>query len=164
MPFYLKDRDILPDLVKYRSVLIVPCRFCPAASSAVRSNEPYIELFRGFFKTAAYERMIRDLKANLEEQGVRTRVFKSTLLHQFVLCFWSSKMRQDLLECARQYDALLVLGCEAAVQTVKDAVGPASCEVIQGMETEGLMSVQPLFRAPCSISLALNSITPVQFQ
>jgi hypothetical protein len=25
--------------------LIVPCRFCPAASSAVRNNEPYIEIF-----------------------------------------------------------------------------------------------------------------------
>lgn len=162
MPFYLKDRDIFAELAQYKSVLIVPCRFCPAASCAVSSNEPYLELFRGFFKTAAYERMIEDLKTELENRGVRTAVFASKWLHQFVLCSWSAKKRQNLRECAKQYEALVVLGCEAAVRTVEDAVQSASCLVVQGMETVGLMSIKPLFQPPCTISLELNSVTPTR--
>jgi hypothetical protein len=55
MPFLLKDRDISSDISNVESVLIVPCRFCPAASLAVREKKPYIELFRKFLRTAAYE-------------------------------------------------------------------------------------------------------------
>jgi hypothetical protein len=42
MPFYLKDRDISSDIATVHFVLIVPCRFCPAASLAVRERQPYI--------------------------------------------------------------------------------------------------------------------------
>ena len=34
MPFYLKEVDVIPEVAKFQSVLIVPCRFCPAASLA----------------------------------------------------------------------------------------------------------------------------------
>ncbi len=51
MPFYLRDRDISVDISNVGSVLIVPCRFCPAASLAVREKKPYIELFRTFLRT-----------------------------------------------------------------------------------------------------------------
>ena len=51
MPFYLKELDIVPRVDVLESVLIVPCRFCPAASLAVREKKPYIELFRKFLKT-----------------------------------------------------------------------------------------------------------------
>jgi hypothetical protein len=162
MPFYLKEKDVISELVTFKSVLIVPCRFCPAASSALNRNEPYIKLLGGSLKTASYEQMIKTLKSDLEKQGIKTGVFQSNLLHQFVLCTWSSKKRQKLLEDARQYEALLVLGCEAAGQTVRDAVKSSSCQVIQGMKTEGLMSVRPRFHLPCNISLELESVTPFQ--
>jgi hypothetical protein len=48
MPFHLKDRDISSDIAGVHSALIVPCRFCPAASLAVRQKKPYIALFRRF--------------------------------------------------------------------------------------------------------------------
>ena len=70
--------------------------------------------------------------------------------------------REFLNEIANQYEALLVLGCEAAVQTIQDAIQPTSCQVVQGMETVGLMSIKPKFQLPCKISLELASITPTQ--
>ena len=72
------------------------------------------------------------------------------------------KRRKKLLEYARRYEALLVLGCEVAVKAVKDSVQPASCQVVEGMKTEGLMSVKPGFQLPCNISLELDSIIPIQ--
>jgi hypothetical protein len=36
MPFYLKELDIIPQVAGLQSVMIVPCRFCPAASLAVK--------------------------------------------------------------------------------------------------------------------------------
>ena len=32
MPFYLREVDVIPEVSKFRSALIVLCRFCPAAS------------------------------------------------------------------------------------------------------------------------------------
>ena len=40
MPIYLKDVDVVAEVAKFQSALIVPCRFCPAASLAVRNNKP----------------------------------------------------------------------------------------------------------------------------
>ena len=67
MPFYLREADVFPEVAGLRSVLIVPCRFCPAASLAVREKQPYIQLFRRFLRTKAYESFIRALKQRLEE-------------------------------------------------------------------------------------------------
>jgi len=161
MPIYLAETDLQRELTGLKSVLIVPCRFCPAATLAVRSEKPYIELFRRFLKTAPYERFIEALKRVLESKGIRTSVFKSRLIHQFVLCMWSTKRRGKLRERAKRHDAVLVLGCEAAGQTVRDALGSTGCRVIQGMKSEGVMSIQPRFRPPCDISLELQSVTPV---
>ncbi|MFX0211411.1 MAG: hypothetical protein ACFFDT_35865 [Candidatus Hodarchaeota archaeon] len=164
MPFYLKEKNEFPELERFESVLIVPCRFCPAASMAVRSNEPYFEFFRRFLKTASYEQLIETIQSNLEKKGVKTDVFKSKWLHQFVLCMWTSRRRKKLLKRATQYEALVVLGCEAAAQTVHDSVKSTSCKVFQGMRSEGIMSIQPLFHLPCNISLELNSVTPLVHQ
>jgi hypothetical protein len=161
MPVYLKETDVAPEVDGLKSVLIVPCRFCPAASSAVRSNKPYIELFRRFLKTASYERFIKTMKRGFEDRGIKTSVFKSRLLHQFVLCMWSSKRRKKLLERARQHEAVVVVGCEAAGQTVRDTLESTDCRVIQGMRSEGIMSIQPRFHLPCNLSLELESVTPM---
>ena len=164
MPFYLKEIDDLSELEKFKSVLIIPCRFCPAASMAVRTNRPYFEFLQRFLKTAPFEELIATMKSNLEQRGIKTDVFKSRWLHQFVVCMWTARRRKKLLKRARKYEALVVLGCEAALDTIHDSVKSASCKVYQGMRTEGIMSIKPLFQLPCNISLELNHITPLIYQ
>jgi hypothetical protein len=164
MPVYLKDVSEFPELEKFKSVLIVPCRFCPAASMAVRRNEPYFEFFRRFLKTASYEQLIETIKSKLEKKGVKTDVFESKLLHQFVVCMWTSRRRKKLLERASKNEALVVMGCEAAVQTIYDSVKSTSCKVFQGMRSEGIMTVKPSFNLPCNISLELDKIIALVHQ
>lgn len=161
MPFYLRDRDISSDLARIRSVLIVPCRFCPAASLAVRERKPFIELFRKFLRTPSYEAYIQELKSRLEREGIRTRVFDSKLPHHFVLCMWTSGRRKDLARQAAGYDALLVLGCDAAVETARYCTKSHDCHVIPGMEVEGIMNVISTLQFPCNIWLEVNSVTRV---
>lgn len=164
MPVYLREIDEYPELESFKSVLIIPCRFCPAASMAVRTNRPYFEFLRKFLKTAPYEELIETIKSNLEEKGVKADVFRSYWPHQFVVCMWTIRRRKKFLKRASQYDALVVLGCEAAVDTIHDAVKQTSCKVFQGMRSEGIMSIQPQFHLPCNISLELNNVTPLVHQ
>lgn len=161
MPFYLDEADVVSDVVGCGSVLIVPCRFCPAASMAVRNKEPYIEFPRRLLKTVAYERLINRMRDRLQNRGVNTSVFKSKWLHQFVLCMWSAGRRRKLLERAKEHDALVVMGCEVAVQTVREAVKSTTCRVIPGMNNKGLMSIRPKYSLPCRISLELESVSPI---
>ena len=158
MPFHLKDRDISSDIAALRSVLIVPCRFCPAASLAVREQKPYIELFRSFLRTAAYESHIQRLQSRLEGQRIRTRVFDSKWLHHFVACMWTSARRNHLAREAAGYDAVIVLGCDAAVASVRSSL-PSDYRVIPGMEVEGIMSVIPTVHFPFNVSLEVSSTT-----
>ena len=160
MPFCFEAKDVLPEVESYKSVLIVPCRFCPAASMAVKNNEPYIEFPRRFLKTAAYERELAGMKNSFEERGIKTSVFKSRFLHQFVLCMWTARRRNALLERAREFEAVVVIGCEAAVATVRSTLESTACHVIPGLRSEGIMSIQPKFSLPCNLSLDLESVTP----
>jgi hypothetical protein len=161
MPFYLKESNPFPQLAGLHSVLIVPCRFCPAASLAVREEKPYIELFRRLLRTEAYESFITALKRRLEDQGIKTVVFESRLLHQFVACMWTSKRRRDLATHAAKFDGVVVLGCDAMVEAVRDSVESTGCRVIQGMEIEGLMNVIPTVSFPLTLSLELKGVTSV---
>lgn len=161
MPFYLKDRDISSDLAAVHSVLIVPCRFCPAASLAVRERKPYIELLRKFLRTPSYEAYVQLLRSRLESAGIRTSVFDSKLPHQFIVCMWTSGRREDLARQALGYDAAIVLGCDAAVEAVRSCLRPSECRVIPGMEVEGIMNVIPRLQFPFNISLEVSSVTRV---
>lgn len=161
MPVYLKDINEFQKLEKFASVLIVPCRFCPAASLALKKNEPYFEFLKKFLKTASYEEYINATRSDLEKKGVRADLFKSHWPHQFVVCMWTSRRRKKLMKRAMQYDALVVMGCEAAAETIFDAVKSTSCQVFQGMRTEGIMSIKPRFQFPGNIWLELNSVTPI---
>lgn len=161
MPFYLEETDVVQQVSNFRSVLIVPCRFCPAASLAVRNHESYIDFPRRGLETASYERLIKTMRRSLEHRGVKADVFKSKLLHQFVLCMWTSRRRKSLMELAKGYDALVVMGCEGAVQTVREAVKSTTCHVIAGMKNKGLMSIRPRFSLPCNIQLELENLCPL---
>jgi hypothetical protein len=164
MPIYLKDKSEFPELERFKSVLIVPCRFCPAASMAVRSDKPYFEFYRRFLKTGSYEQLIETIKSNLGKKGVKTDVFKSRWLHQFVVCMWTSRRRKKLLQRASKYEAVLVMGCEAAVQTIHDSLETTSCQVFQGMRSEGVMTIKPSFNLPCNISIELDKVIPLVHQ
>jgi hypothetical protein len=74
---------------------------------------------------------------------------------------WSTKRRKKLLKHASNYEALVVIGCEAAVDTIHDSVKSIPCKLFQGMRTEGIMSIKPEFSLPGSISLKLNNVTPL---
>jgi hypothetical protein len=161
MPFRLEDRDISSDIRGVLSALIVPCRFCPAASLAVREGKPYIELFRKFLRTPSYEAYIQRLKSRLETAGIRTAVFDSKLPHQFVVCMWTAARRKDLARQAAEYDAVIVLGCDGAIETIRSSLQSHDCRIIPGMEVEGLMDVIPIVRFPFNVSLELGRVTRV---
>lgn len=161
MPVYLKDVSEFPQLEGVGSALIIPCRFCPAASMAVRRDEPYFQFLRGFLKTAAYEELITSMKSTMEQMGIRTDVFRSNWLHQFVLCMWTKRRRKHLARVAAGYEALVVLGCEAAVDTVHDSVDTEKSKVYMGMRSEGIMSVLPRVSLPANLSLKLKRVTPL---
>ncbi len=161
MPFYLKDREINRELDGVHSVLIVPCRFCPAASLAVRERKPYIELFRKFLTTTSYETYIQGLKSRLESKGIRADIYDSKSPHQFVVCMWTTRRRKDLARHAGGYDAVIVLGCDAAVETAQICRQSSGCKVIPGMAVEGIMNVLPTLKFPFNIWLEMSSITRV---
>ena len=161
MPVYLNSVDDFSELENFESVLIVPCRFCPAASMAVKSNTPYIEFFRNFLTTESYEQYLKGIQSSLVDKGVKCDLFQSYMPHQFVVCMWSTRRRKKLLKYASNYEALVVIGCEAAVDTIHDSVKSIPCKIFQGMRTEGIMSIKPAFNMPGNISLELNNVTPL---
>ena len=160
MPIYLKEKDDFPELNGYNSVLIVPCRFCPAASMAVAKKKPYFEFLRRFLKTGSYEELLNTIQTNLEQKGVKADIFKSRWPHQFVICMWTARRRNKLLKRARNYEAVVVMGCEAAVQSIYDVLETAPCKVFQGMRSEGIMAIKPTLGMPANISIELEKIIP----
>jgi hypothetical protein len=158
MPFCLKDRDISADIAGLDSVLIVPCRFCPAANLAVRERKPYIKLFRKLLRTPSYESYIEALRSRLQSAGVRAAVFDSRWPHQFVACMWTHGRRRQLAREAVRYEGVIVLGCDAAVETARSCL-PAGCRLIPGMEVEGIMTVIPTVSFPFNVSLEVSSLT-----
>ncbi len=161
MPFLLKDRDISSEISNVRSVLIVPCRFCPAASLAVREKKPYMELFKALGRTPVYEAYIRALKSRMQRAGIKAEVFTSRLPHHSVVCMWTSGRRRNLRRHASDYDAVVVLGCDAAMKTAEDSMRSTNCRVVAGMAVDGLMNIIPSFRFPGTVSLEVSSVIRV---
>jgi hypothetical protein len=159
MPILLKDRDISSDIEMLRSVLILPCRFCPAANLAVREGKPYIDFFRKLLRTASYHSYILALQSRLESQGIKTAIFDSRLPYQFIVCMWTLGRRKELARISADYDAVVVLGCDAAVETARHSITSDHCRVIPGMETEGIMNVIPTLSFPFKINLEVSSVS-----
>jgi len=164
MPIHFEDLDVASEVAGARSVLIVPCNMCPAATVAVRTNQPFIQLFRSFLRSAPFERHIEALQSRLREKGVSASVFRSDLPHQWFMCMWTSGRRQRLQSQARQHDAVIVLGCESANETVRDAVGTTECKVIKGMEIAGIMNAKLRFDLPGNVSFDDCKIVPLSPQ
>ena len=161
MPIHFDDLDVISEIAELSSVLIVPCNMCPAVTVAVREGKPFIQLFRSFLKSIPFEQYLTALQSRLKENGVNSRVFKSIPYHQWFMCMWTSDKRQKLRECAEQYDAVIVLGCESATETVRTAVKSADCKVIEGMKVTGIMNAELRLRLPGSISFENCKTVPL---
>jgi len=164
MPIHFNDRDVVSEVAGLKSALIVSCNMCPAVTVAVRERKPFIQLFKSFLKSAPFEEHIRALQSRLKEEGVNTKVFKSNLYHHWFLCMWTAGRRRKLQKYATKFDAVIVLGCDSAVETVRDVVKSADCKVIPAMQVAGIMNAKPTFRLPCNISFEDPRIIPISQQ
>lgn len=161
MPIHLHDLDVVSQAAGVDSALIVPCNLCPAVTVAVNQKQPFMKLFRSVLKSAPFERYIKDLQSRLSDSGVTTKVFKSNIYHQWFLCMWTDRRRRKLQKQAKQYDAVIVLGCDTANETVRDAVEPTGARVIEGMQVAGLMNAKLSFQLPANISFKDCRIIPI---
>jgi hypothetical protein len=163
MPTYLKDVDVVPEVAKFQSALIVLCRFCPAASLAVRNDKPYIEFFRRLLKTQPYEELIDNMQSRLKKEGLKTSVFKGNLLN-YLICLWTSGGRKKFVKHASQFNAVIVMGCESAYESVQEMLEWTNCQVFPGMESEGVLNAIPKVHLPFNISLEKFKVTPMIYQ
>jgi len=161
MPIHLHDLDVVSQAAGVNSALIVPCNLCPAVTVAVNQKQPFMKLFRSVLKSAPFEQYIKDLQSRLSDSGVTTKVFKSTIYHQWFLCMWTDRRRRKLQKQAKQYDAVIVLGCDTANETVRDAVEPTGARVIEGMQVAGLMNAKLSLQLPANISFKDCRIIPI---
>lgn len=163
MPIYLKEVDVIDEVAKFQSALIVVCRFCPAASLAVRNDKPYLEFFRRLLKTEPYEALVDNMQSRLKKEGLKTAVFKGNLLN-YLICLWTSGWRKKLIKRASQFEAVVVMGCESAYESIKEILKSTDCQVFQGMESEGVLNAIPKVHLPLNISFEKFRVTPMIYQ
>ena len=161
MPIHFNDRDVVSEVAGLNSALIVPCYMCPAVTVSVREKKPFIQFFKNFLKSAPYEEYITTLQSRLEEHGVKTKVFKSAPSHEWFMCMWTSGKRKKLQKYAEQYDAVIVLGCDSAAETVREALKSTDCKLIEGMEVAGIMNAQIRFHLPGNVSFENSKLVPI---
>lgn len=161
MPLHFEDLDVVTEAKGSSSALIVPCNMCPAATVADRENKPFLRLFNNFLKSAPFEKYISALRDRLQEQGVRSKVFKSNLPHQWFLCMWTAARQRKLHRYAGQYETVIVLGCESATRTVRDSIRSTNCKLIEGMKTTGIMNTKLSMQFPCDICFKDSKVIPL---
>ena len=77
------------------------------------------------------------------------------------MCMWTSGKRKKLQKYAEKYDAVIVLGCDSAVETVREALKSTDCKLIEGMEVAGIMNAQIRFHLPGNVSFENCKIVPI---
>ena len=161
MPIHFNDIDVVSEVERLSSALIVPCYMCPAVTVAVREKKPFIQFFRHFLKSTPFEQYLATLQSRLKEHGVATKVFKSIPSHAWFMCMWTSRKRKKLRKCAEHYDAVIVLGCDSATATARDAVKSTGCKVIEGMAVAGIMNAEMRFHLPGNVSFDNCKTIPI---
>lgn len=151
MPLHFEDADVRSELEGIRSVLIVPCRMCPAVTIAVRENRPFLQPWKSWFRSQPLERYITALQTRLTEDGIDSEVFGCTMPHQWFMCMWDSRTRERLRNSARRHGAVWVMGCSSAAVTVRDAVEELGCKVVEGMQLTGITNAKLSVRWPGEI-------------
>lgn len=160
MPIHFADMDVASKVEGLRSALIVPCNLCPAVTVATRENRPFMRFFRSPLKSPPFEEYLTTLQAQLSEKGVSTDVFRSNLYHQWFMCMWTSRRRKKLGKVAKHYDAVIILGCDSATETVRSAV-PADVKIVEGMAVAGIMNGRMSFRVPGSLFFDECRVVPI---
>jgi hypothetical protein len=161
MPIHFNDVDVVSEVAGLSSALIVPCNMCPAVTVAVRERKPFMQLFRSLLKSAPFDLYLKALQTRLNEKGVTTQVFKSVPYHQWFMCMWTSGKRKKLQKSAEQYDAVIVLGCESATETVRGVVNSDDCKVVEGMKVAGIMNAELGFHLPADVSFKNCRTVPI---
>ncbi|MFC1820006.1 hypothetical protein ACFLZG_02840 [Thermodesulfobacteriota bacterium] len=161
MPIHFNDLDVVSEVAGLSSALLVPCYMCPAVTVAVREKKPFIQFFSNFLKSGPFDKYMKTLQSLLKEHGVKTEVFKSIPSHEWFMCMWTSGKRNKLQKYAKQYDSVIVLGCESATETVRDAVKADDCKVIEGMEVTGIMNAELRFHLPANFSFETCKTVPM---
>jgi hypothetical protein len=161
MPLHFNDRDVLSEAAGLRSALIVPCNLCPAVTVAVREHKPFLRFWRNPFRSAPFEKHLDALQCRLRDVGVTTRVFRSHLYHQWFLCIWSARRRRKLKNCAKKYDAVIVLGCPSATETVRESVESTGVKVIEGMTASGVMNARLKLKWPGTLCFEDSKVVPM---
>jgi uncharacterized protein (DUF302 family) len=77
---------------------------------------------------------------------------------------WTSAQRRNLQKAAGKYEAVIVLGCESATETVRDSVKSTGCKVFEGMKVSGIMNATLRLHLPCNISFEDCRIVPISGQ
>ncbi|MET0070302.1 MAG: hypothetical protein ABW096_09695 [Candidatus Thiodiazotropha sp.] len=160
MPIHFEDLDVASEVAGLKSALIVPCYMCPAVTVAVREEKPFLQLFKSFLKSDPFEQYIMEMQSRLKEQGVATEVFKSRIPHQWFMCMWTKGQRNKLQKSANKYEAVIVVGCESATETVKGVVN-SGCKVIEGMKVTGIMNAQLKVSLAGKVSFEDCKIVPI---
>lgn len=157
MPIFLEPRETIEELERFESVLIVSCPVCPPMCLSIQQKRPFIELFKHGLKTDAFEAYIKSIQNALEEHGVRTDAFTMRLPVP-MMCLWTGAQRQRLLRRAKDFEAVLVLGCDSATYTAVDALRDAGCDVFQGMTVKTITNATATFRFPGTVELEWHPI------
>ena len=163
MPIHFEDQDVASEAEGLRSALIVPCNLCPAVTVATRQNRPFMRFFRSLVKSAPFEEYLKAMQSRVGEKGVRSTVFRSNIYHQWFMCMWTARRRKKLEREAKNYDAVIVLGCDSATETVRDLV-PPHVKVIEGMKTTGIMNGRMGFRLPDKLVFDGCRVVPISQQ
>jgi len=157
MPVYLEPKDVSADLEKFSSVLLVSCPICPPMCLAMQTKSPFIELFKRGIKTGAFEDYINSIREPLEQRGVRTGAY-SMYTPIPMACLWTVGQHNRLLKQARDYEAVLILGCDSATYTAKEALKNTDCQVIQVMQMTGIANATVRFRFPMTVDLDMHLV------
>lgn len=164
MPIHLVELDIISQAAGLDSALIVPCNICPAVSVATDQNKPFLRVFKDFLKCAPFEDYMKDLQNRLCKIGVRADVFRSDIPHQWFMCIWSPGQRTKLRRRAKNYDAVIPLGCDSANEIARSEAEPEGCKIIEGMEVAGITNAKLRISFPCNISFDDFSLTPIKMR
>ena len=160
MPINLEPIDVSADLLNAQSVLIVYCPVCPQFSLAMQEDAPWLEFFKNGLKTGALESYIKELRKPLEARGVRVGVFTMRVPLP-MMCLWTEGQRTRLLKRARDYEAVVVLGCDSAAFTAQQVLKDTDCRVILGMQMVGITNATIVHKFPLTYELQDTTRVPI---